>query len=79
VRDGSLKASIWRIEAKNVFHTVSISKSFRDREGNWQERASFTQHELPRLLNLLRSAMEKIADLEGAAKGRATLDAIGRH
>ena len=30
LRDGRLKAAIWRVEANNVFYTVSLSRVFQD-------------------------------------------------
>ena len=65
LRDGPIKAAIWRNEARSVFYTVSIARSYRDRNGDWKERASFTQEEVPRVVTLLQEAESRMREYSG--------------
>lgn len=58
LRDGRLKATIWenRNEAGEPYHTVTLAKTFEDRDGKLQDTSSFTAGELLRVSELAREA-----------------------
>lgn len=71
IRDGALKAVIW---ANNGFNTVSVLRSFKDKDGNWQERPTFSANELPRLVALLQRAHEVLKTSAGSPPSEGPAD-----
>ena len=62
LRDGRLKVAIWKVDTGNGFLTASVARAYQDKQGEWQERASFSLYELGRVIVLLEEAkvfMEK--------------------
>lgn len=56
-RDGSVQASIWqRNSDKGVFYSVEITRSYKDKSGNWQNATSFSGADTLVAANLLRIA-----------------------
>jgi hypothetical protein len=49
-----LSASIWKKEDKNgeVFYTVNVDRSYKDKDGKWQRTNSFRHEELPMVRKL---------------------------
>ena len=62
LRDSSIKVSIWKVQVEKPFYTVSISKSFLDKEGNWIDSTSFSYRELQKLKPLLKKAEQNIEE-----------------
>ena len=64
---GLVKASIWSNKAKNQqgeeieFKTVSFSRSYTDKEGEWHETQSMNRDDLPKLQLVLSKAYEFLA------------------
>ncbi|MAT50121.1 MAG: hypothetical protein CL958_03040 [Euryarchaeota archaeon] len=53
IRDGSLKATIWKRFGDNGnFYSVEISRTWRDDEGKYHDSHSFTGSELLRVSRL---------------------------
>ena len=55
IRDGSLKATIWKNPGKAdkpPFYTVNLTRSYKDDQGNWRESNSFNGSELLRVSRL---------------------------
>jgi len=73
LRDGRLRAAIWKVEARNVFYNVTVTRSFRDKEGNWQDRPNFNHSELPRVIALLKEAKALVEGLEGKNPAEETV------
>ena len=47
MRSGKVQASIWMNETTNgVMYTVSITRSYRDSEGNWKSTPTISQNDL---------------------------------
>jgi len=64
LRDGALKASIWRNEGeKGPFYSASLSRTYRDQNGEPRETHSFAGNELLRVSELARKAYDRTQDL----------------
>ncbi|PQA86028.1 hypothetical protein [Hyphococcus luteus] len=51
--DGALKAAIWRNEKEDgAFYSVTFSRTYKDKDGNYADAASFSGAELLRLSKL---------------------------
>ena len=56
-RDGRLKASIWQNQSKDGdYHTVTLAKTYEDKQGRLQDSHSFSASELLRVAELAREA-----------------------
>lgn len=58
LRDGRLKATIWEnVNEKNeTYHSVTLAKTYEDRNGKLQDSHSFSGGELLRVAELAREA-----------------------
>ncbi|MDJ0921877.1 MAG: hypothetical protein QNI84_12180 [Henriciella sp.] len=64
IRDGNLKASIWKNEGENgPFLTTTITRTYTDQRGNYHDTASFTGTELLRVAELSRQAYSRSNEL----------------
>ena len=66
---GNVQLSIFENESQHpssatVYYTVKVSRSYRDREGNWNYTNSFHKSQLPQLLYACRKALEYIEATE---------------
>lgn len=65
LRDGTLKAAIWRNESQNgAFHSVTVSRGYKDKEGNWKDTNTFRAQDMLGLSELMRSAHHHVHDLD---------------
>jgi len=65
LRDGALKAVIWRNQgAQGDYYTTRLSKTYTDRNGNFQDGQSFSKSDLPKLGILATKAYERIGDMQ---------------
>ncbi|MCC7389417.1 MAG: hypothetical protein IT431_11680 [Phycisphaerales bacterium] len=61
LRDGSLKATIWRNEGeKGPHYSVSITRTWRDEQGDYHDSDSFAGSELLRIARLANIAYDEI-------------------
>ena len=59
---GAVEVAVWKNEGENGdFNSVSIHRSYKDKEGNWQSTNSFKANDLPKALIALGKAYECIA------------------
>lgn len=60
IRIGGVKASVWKNETEDgrVFSVTQFTRSYRDKEDNWQETSSFSTDDLPKLELAARKAFE---------------------
>lgn len=66
---GPVSASIWEnpstsenVEEKpKVTHSISVQKSFKDKEGKWQHSSSFKKNDLPHVMLATQKAFEFLA------------------
>lgn len=64
-RDSKLKASVWRNEGKEgPYYTVTLAKTYEDRNGRLQDSHSFTGGELLRVAELAREAHSFVRDIK---------------
>ena len=67
LRDGSLKATIWKRFGDNGnFYTVEISRTWRDDQGEFHDSHSYTGSQLLRAARLASLAYDAIACLRDA-------------
>lgn len=62
LRDGALKATIWRREQQDgkPFYSVQLTRSYTDDAGKWHETGSFSGSELLRIARLADIAYSEI-------------------
>ncbi len=76
IRDGSLKATIWKnLGEKGNFFTVNLSRSYKDEADTWHDSDSFSGSELLRIARLASRAYDRTNELRQA--DRAALEAGG--
>lgn len=64
IRDGNLKASIWRNEGENgASYATTIARSYKTEDGSYRESNSFAGTELLRVAELARKAYDRTNDL----------------
>ncbi len=64
IRDGNLKASIWRNEGEtSVSYATTIARTYKTEDGAYRESNSFTGTELLRVSELARKAYDRTNDL----------------
>ena len=68
VRDGYIKASIWKNEGANgSFYSVTFKNAYK-KEGNYHDTDSFQNADCLRLARVAERAYDKIAQLRDAEK-----------
>ena len=75
LRDGSMKAAIWKNPGKGdkpPFYSVEITRSYKDDSDKWHDSHSFTGSELLRAARLAEIAYGQVLVLK--AKDRAAAD-----
>ncbi|MGL4511951.1 MAG: hypothetical protein ACRCT8_02590 [Lacipirellulaceae bacterium] len=73
VRDGSLKATVWKntsAEGK-VRYSVELSRSYTDNSGAWKDSNRFSRNELLRVAHLAAKAYDVIAAAYAAEPAEA--------
>ena len=67
LRDGSLKATIWKNEGeKGAFFSVNLSRTYKDDGGNYHDSDSFSGSELLRIAHLASQAYDRVSTLRQA-------------
>jgi len=65
-RAGGISAKIWENQtikpdgAVSVYHTISIERSYQDKEGNWKSTNSLRINDLPKAQLVLKKAYEAL-------------------
>ena len=73
IRDGALKASIWKNQGeKGPFYSVRITRTFTDEKGNYHDSDSFSGSELLRVVHLAAKAYDRANELRAADAEKAT-------
>ena len=65
---GAVTATIWRNETKQgdaEFQTISIQRSFKDKNDKWQHTSNMRVNDLPKAALVLQKAYEYIVMKEG--------------
>lgn len=65
LREGPLKAAIWRNENdKGAYHSVTLARTYKDRDGNLQDTSNFRPQDMLGLSELARRAHHHAHDLD---------------
>ncbi|MDX8353968.1 hypothetical protein [Cognatiyoonia sp. IB215182] len=65
LREGPLKAAIWRNEGESgTYHSVTVARTYKDREGNLQDTQSFRPKDMLGLSELARRAHHNAHELD---------------
>lgn len=68
LREGPLKAAIWRNEGENgAYHSVTIARTYKDRDGELRDTSSFRAKDMLSLSELARRAHHHAHDLDREA------------
>ncbi|MEM6914203.1 MAG: hypothetical protein AAF511_09520 [Pseudomonadota bacterium] len=68
LREGSLKAAIWRNEGKKgAYHQVTLARTYKDRDGQFQDTSSFRSQDMLGLAELARRTHHEVQELDRAA------------
>lgn len=69
LRDGALKAAIWRNESENgAFFAVTFSRTYKDAAGELKDTDSFSGSQLLRLARLADKAYDRTSKLVRAER-----------
>ena len=69
LRDGAIKAAIWRNESENgAFFNVTFARTFKNSAGELKDTESFSGTQLLRLARLAEKAYERTGKLTRAAR-----------
>ena len=72
IRDGAIKAAIWRNESENgAFFSVTFGRTYTDENGKAQSSDGFSGSQLLRLARLAEKAYDRAGELAKAEKGSA--------
>ncbi len=64
VKAGAVVGTIWQNEGQNgPFYTITFSRSYKDREGNWQRTSNLRHKDMPHVQTVAGLVTEKIAEL----------------
>ena len=62
-------ARFWQNEGQNgPFYTITFSRSYKDREGNWQRTSNLRHKDMPHVQTVAGLVTEKIAELAPEAE-----------
>ncbi|GAB5449604.1 hypothetical protein [Gymnodinialimonas sp.] len=69
LRDGNLKAAIWRNESAEhgAYHSVTLARTYKDQDGNMRDTSSFRAKDMLGLSELTRRAHHKTMERDRAA------------
>ncbi|MEM7206108.1 MAG: hypothetical protein AAF628_37995 [Planctomycetota bacterium] len=72
LRDGSLKATIWRNSGrKGDYLSARLTRSWRDDDGNWHDSDRLQRSELLAAAQLLTRAYDELARLQAEVRAEA--------
>ena len=75
LRDGAIKAAIWKNESENgPFFNVTFARTYTDGDGNAQDTDSFSGSQLLRLARLADKAYDRTRKLTKAARAETSDD-----
>lgn len=64
LRDGALKATIWRNENKEgAFYSTTLSRTYKDDGGKYRDSHSFASNEMLRVAELARRSHNRVIQL----------------
>ena len=73
LRDGAIKAAIWKNESENGnFFAITFSRTYKNGNGELHDTDSFSGSQLLRLAALAQKAYDRTGELRKAAPAEAT-------
>ena len=67
IRYGSIKATAWLNQGEHgEYHTVEVSRIYKDSSGEWQRTSSFRLSDLPKVEKVTADAYRRIYELRAA-------------
>jgi hypothetical protein len=68
---GTIAATIWRNQTADgqEYHSISFSRRYKDKEGNWKDTSSLTKNDLPRAIVVLQEAYKYLTLKESQGDG----------
>ena len=67
-RDGAVNCKVWRNEKKGdsgeQFYSITVSRSYKDKDGNWRETNSFSKQDAVKLPALTAKAYDDLLSRE---------------
>ena len=78
-RAGAMSCALWEneIAVNGTTKTVlkaSVSRRYKDKDGNWKSSQSFSRNEIPLAIYCLERAFEKIIEEETAQSGNGSVE-----
>jgi len=68
LREGSLKAAIWRNESeRGAYHSVTLARTYKDQDGNFHDTSSFRAQDMLGVAELARQAHHHTNNLDREA------------
>lgn len=65
---GRVRAAVWSNESEEgTWHTVTFSRLYKDKEGNWKDSTSFSRDDLPLLMKAADQAHTFLYQQQDAA------------
>lgn len=65
LRDGALKATIWRNETKEgAFYSTTLSRTYKDDDDKYRDSHSFASNEMLRVGELARRSHNRVIELK---------------
>jgi hypothetical protein len=76
VREGSVKIALWQRQGKDgMFYTAGQPQlSYKDKDGNWQESSSYSEHDLVNLMSATGKAKSELRKLRQAVEPKEAED-----
>ena len=71
VRAGGISASVWNNEGTKktgetfAYKSITLSRGYKDKEGNWKNTTSFRTTDIPRVSLVLTKAYEHVSLTQG--------------
>lgn len=78
-RAGAVSATVWKNQVKNptngneTYFSISVERSFKDKEGKWQSNSSFRLSDLPKVSLVTQKAYEHLV-LKGSESSAGEAD-----
>ena len=73
-RAGQVSSALWenQVQVKGAAVTIlkaTVQRRYKDRDGSWQSRSSFSRNEIPLAIHCLQKAFEKIIEMQSENSG----------
>lgn len=64
VKSGAVVGTIWKNDGpQGPFHTITVSRFYKDRENNWQRTKTLRPKDMPDVVSVAAQVTEKVAEL----------------